>query len=92
MENSADNFRLFVRYRFVLHVDLVATVLIMTAVSLLFMFSGKGTQFTGWMNDTQTNADCSLLQTRHLAESREQRDAGETVSQDDGKERLGIDD
>lgn len=28
----------------------------------------------------------------HLAESREQRDAGETVSQDDVKDRLGIDD
>jgi PHD/YefM family antitoxin component YafN of YafNO toxin-antitoxin module len=29
---------------------------------------------------------------QHLVESREQRDAGETVSQDDVKERLGIDD
>jgi len=29
---------------------------------------------------------------KHLAESREQRDTGETVSQDDVKERLGIDD
>ncbi|WP_238330752.1 hypothetical protein [Haloglomus irregulare] len=28
----------------------------------------------------------------HLAESREQREQGETVSQDDVKERLGIDD
>jgi PHD/YefM family antitoxin component YafN of YafNO toxin-antitoxin module len=29
---------------------------------------------------------------QHLAESRDQREAGETVSQDDVKERLGIDD
>jgi len=28
----------------------------------------------------------------HLAESRDQREAGETVSQDDVKDRLGIDD
>ena len=28
----------------------------------------------------------------HLAESREQREQGETVSQDDVKDRLGIDD
>jgi hypothetical protein len=37
----------------------------MTAVSLLFMFSSKGTQFNNWMNNTQTSADCSLLQTRY---------------------------
>ena len=29
---------------------------------------------------------------QHLIESREQRDRGETVSQDDVKDRLGIDD
>ncbi|WP_336325428.1 ribbon-helix-helix domain-containing protein [Halovenus sp. HT40] len=29
---------------------------------------------------------------QHLAESREQRDDGDTVSQDDVKDRLGIDD
>jgi PHD/YefM family antitoxin component YafN of YafNO toxin-antitoxin module len=29
---------------------------------------------------------------KHLAESREQREQGETVSQDDVKDRLGIDD
>lgn len=29
---------------------------------------------------------------QHLAESRDQREAGETVSQDDVKDRLGIDD
>jgi hypothetical protein len=48
-----------------LEIVLVATVLIMTAVSLMFMFSGKGTQFNNWMNDTQGQADCSLLQTRY---------------------------
>jgi hypothetical protein len=53
----------------------------------MFMFSGKGTQFAGWMNDTQTNADCSLLQTRYqqacaCGESEEETNAAEDIISD----------
>ena len=40
--------------------------------------------------DPPTQLSAEALE--HLAESREQREQGETVSQDDVKDRLGIDD
>ena len=43
----------------------MATVVIMTGLALMFMFSEQGTQFNDWMNDSQGQADCSLLQTRY---------------------------
>ena len=47
-----------------IEIVIIATVVIMTALSVMFMVSGQAGDFGDWTNDTQKGASCSLLQTQ----------------------------
>lgn len=47
-----------------IEIVIIATVVIMTALSVMFMVSGQAGDFGQWTNNTQTDASCSLLQTQ----------------------------
>jgi hypothetical protein len=47
-----------------IEIVIVATVVIMTALAVMFMVSGQAGDFGDWTNDTQTEASCSLQKTQ----------------------------
>jgi hypothetical protein len=44
---------------------IVATVVIMTALSVMFMVSGQAGDFGDWTQDREKDASCSLFQTQY---------------------------
>ena len=47
-----------------IEIVIVATVVIMTALAVMFMVSGQAGDFGQWINDREDQASCSLLQTQ----------------------------
>lgn len=48
----------------VLELVIAATVILMTAASIMFMMSDRSQKFNDWANNTKTDFDCDLKQTR----------------------------
>jgi len=46
-----------------LEIIIAATVILLTAVTVMFMVGGQSGDFADWMNNTQKDADCSLQRT-----------------------------
>jgi len=42
-----------------------ATVILLTALTVMFMVGGQSESFNNWMNNTQGDAECSLLKTEY---------------------------
>lgn len=48
-----------------IEIVMVVTVLLMTAVAIMFMVSDRAGNFGQWANDTQQGASCDLYQTNY---------------------------
>ena len=46
-----------------IEIIIAATVIIMTALTVMFMVGGQSGDFQNWLNDTQGDAECSLQKT-----------------------------
>jgi len=42
-----------------------ATVILLTALTVMFMVGGQSGDFNDWLNNTQGDAECSLLETEY---------------------------
>ena len=48
-----------------LEIIIAATVILLTALTVIFMVGGQSGDFNDWMNNTQGDAECSLKQTQY---------------------------
>jgi len=48
-----------------LEIIIAATVILLTALTVMFMVGGQSESFNDWMNNTQGDAECSLLKTEY---------------------------
>lgn len=48
-----------------IEIIIAATVIIMTALTVMFMVGGQSGDFADWLNNTQGDADCSLKKTNY---------------------------
>lgn len=48
-----------------LEIIIAATVILLTALTVMFMVGGQSESFNDWMNNTQGDAECSLKQTQY---------------------------
>ena len=44
---------------------IAATVILLTALTVMFMVGGQSESFNDWMNNTQGDAECRLKQTKY---------------------------
>lgn len=44
---------------------IAATVILLTALTVMFMVGGQSESFNDWMNNTQGDAECSLKKTQY---------------------------
>lgn len=65
---------------------IAATVILLTALTVMFMVGGQSESFNDWMNNTQGDAECSLLKTEYENTcSNSPSDAPEIRSEASGK-------
>lgn len=48
-----------------LEIIIAATVILLTALTVMFMVGGQSGDFNNWLNNTQGDAECSLKQTQY---------------------------
>ena len=48
-----------------LEIIIAATVILLTALTVMFMVGGQSESFNDWMNNTKGDAECSLKKTQY---------------------------